>query len=312
MSILAFVFPGQGSQKIGMLSELSATYSVVTDCFQEVSDHLGYDLWALVQNGPEATLNQTQHTQVAMLVADVAVYRILQQSHVGPAAMMAGHSLGEYAALVCAGSLKLTDAAALVSRRGQLMQETVPLGQGAMAAIVGLEDDEVVRICKQASTQFEQVTPANYNAVGQVVIAGHTKAVQHAIQLAEQSGARMAVIIPVSVPCHCSLLIPAAEKFSESLEQTSFKIPEVPVISNLTLESYQSEDQIRTLLKKQLFSPVRWVETIQLMKQSGIEQIIEAGPGKVLSGLIKRIDKTLPAISVNDDISLELAKRSCV
>ena len=192
MSILAFVFPGQGSQKIGMLSELSATYSVVTDCFQEVSDHLGYDLWALVQNGPEATLNQTQHTQVAMLVADVAVYRILQQSHVGPAAMMAGHSLGEYAALVCAGSLKLTDAAALVSRRGQLMQETVPLGQGAMAAIVGLEDDEVVRICKQASTQFEQVTPANYNAVGQVVIAGHTKAVQHAIQLAEQSGARMA------------------------------------------------------------------------------------------------------------------------
>jgi [acyl-carrier-protein] S-malonyltransferase len=312
MSTLAFVFPGQGSQKIGMLSELSATYSVVRDCFQEVSDHLGYDLWALVQNGPEATLNQTQHTQVAMLVADVAVYRILQQSHVGPAAMMAGHSLGEYAALVCAGSLQLTDAAALVSRRGQLMQETVPLGQGAMAAIVGLEDDEVVRICKQASTEFEQVTPANYNAVGQVVIAGHTRAVQHAIQLAEQSGARMAVIIPVSVPCHCSLLIPASEKFSESLEQTSFKIPEVPVISNVTLESYQSEDQIRTLLKKQLFSPVRWVETIQLMKQSGIEQIIEAGPGKVLSGLIKRIDKTLPAISVNDDISLELAKRSCV
>ena len=312
MTKLAFVFPGQGSQKIGMLKELSLNYSVVLDSFREVSEHLGYDVWALVQHGPEATLNQTQHTQVAMLVADVAVYRILQQCQVGPAILMAGHSLGEYAALVCAGALTLTDAAALVSKRGQLMQETVPLGQGAMAAIVGLDDDVVVQICKQASTDFEQVTPANFNAIGQVVVAGHTQAVLNAIQLAEQGGARMAVVIPVSVPCHCSLLIPAAEQFSKSLEQTAFKTPQVPVISNVTLEIYQSADHIRTLLKKQLYYPVRWVETIELMKQKGVEQIIEAGPGKVLSGLIKRIDKTLPAMSVNDDMSLESAKRICV
>lgn len=312
MTKLAFVFPGQGSQKIGMLNELSLNYPVILDSFREVSDHLGYDVWDLVQHGPEATLNQTQHTQVAMLVADVAVYRMLQQCQVGPATMMAGHSLGEYAALVCAGALTLTDAAALVSKRGQLMQETVPLGQGAMAAIVGLDDNVVVQICKQASTDFEQVTPANFNAIGQVVVAGHTQAVLNAIQLAEQNGARMAVVIPVSVPCHCSLLIPAAEQFSKSLEQTAFKTPQVPVISNVTLEIYQSADHIRTLLKKQLYSPVRWVETIELMKQHGVEQIIEAGPGKVLSGLIKRIDKTLPAMSVNDDMSLESAKRVCV
>ena len=170
----------------------------------------------------------------------------------------------------------------------------------------------VVQICKQASTDFEQVTPANFNAIGQVVVAGHTQAVLNAIQLAEQGGARMAVVIPVSVPCHCSLLIPAAEQFSKSLEQTAFKTPQVPVISNVTLEIYQSADHIRTLLKKQLYYPVRWVETIELMKQKGVEQIIEAGPGKVLSGLIKRIDKTLPAMSVNDDMSLESAKRICV
>lgn len=304
MKKTAFVFPGQGSQAVGMLSELAVTYPLVRDLFLIVSDRIGYDVWDLVQQGPEEKLNQTEHTQVAMLTADVAVYQVIQEQQTLPAAMMAGHSLGEYAALVCSGSLDLADAAELVARRGVLMQETVPLGKGAMAAIIGLDDHQVREICNTASTPENNVTPANYNAIGQVVIAGHTQAVDKAVSFALEQGARMAKVIPVSVPCHCYLLSEAAELFAESLQNTKFKIPEVPVVSNVDLSIYQSSEQIRALLKEQLYRPVRWVETVQLMKQKGIDVVIECGPGKVLSGLIKRIDKSLQAISVNDQSSL--------
>lgn len=306
MSNTAFVFPGQGSQFVGMLSELADNYPLIIELFDSVSERIGYNVWDLAQHGPESKLNQTEHTQVAMLVADVAVYKLLQQQGTNPS-MMAGHSLGEYAALVCADAISLPDAAVLVQKRGQLMQETVPLGQGAMAAIVGLTDEEVQKLCMQVSTTTHQVTPANYNAIGQVVIAGHAVVVEKAIKLAEEMGARMAKSIPVSVPCHCLLLTEAARQFAVSLQSADFKLPTVPVISNVDLSIYESIEQIKTLLREQLYRPVRWVEIIQTMKNRGIEQIVECGPGKILGGLIKRIDKSLRVISVNDPSSLNEA-----
>ena len=307
MPITAYIFPGQGSQSIGMLHELSIHYPLITGLFSSVSERVGYDVWQLVQHGPVARLNQTEHTQVAMLTADVAVYQLLKQQGAPDATIMAGHSLGEYAALVCSGAISLPDAAELVGLRGKLMQEHVPLGQGAMAAIVGLTDEQVLELCIKASNETHLVTPANYNAIGQVVIAGHTPAVEKAMILADEMGARLATSIPVSVPCHCPLLMQAADVFSDALQSAAFKLPELPVISNVDLSIYQSVDQIRVLLKEQLYRPVRWVETIQMMKNKGIELLVECGPGKVLSGLTKRIDKSLHAISVNDQSSLDLA-----
>lgn len=307
MTKTAFVFPGQGSQSVGMLSDFLPQYTIVTEVFADASAAAGYNLWQLIQNGPQEKLNQTEHTQVAMLAADVAIYRVLK--HLGMAAptMMAGHSLGEYAALVCADSLSLSDAVNLVAKRGQIMQSSIPLGHGAMAAVVGLTDEQVNTLCQNASTASERVTPANYNAIGQVVVAGHTPAVERLIHLADAEGARMAKIIPVSVPCHCPLLNDAAELFAECLAQTDFKKPSVDVISNVDLSIYTSGQQIKDRLKEQLYSPVRWVETIQLFKKQGIEFVLECGPGKVLSGLIKRIDRTLNSISVYDTISLDQA-----
>lgn len=307
MPITAYVFPGQGSQSVGMLRELANHHSLITEMFVSVSERVGYDVWELVQQGPIERLNLTEHTQVAMLTADVAVYNLLQQQGAPAGVIMAGHSLGEYAALVCAGAIGLPDAAALVAMRGQLMQEHIPVGQGAMAAIVGLTDEQVVDLCHRASTSTHQVVPANYNAIGQVVIAGHTEAVISALDLANEMGARMAVNIPVSVPCHCPLLTEAADVFADSLRSAHFVMPQLPVISNVDLSVYQSVEQIRFLLKEQLYRPVRWVETIQMMKNKGVELLIECGPGKVLSGLTKRIDKTVRAISVNDQSSLDSA-----
>lgn len=301
MNNFAIVFPGQGSQFVGMLGELAAIYPEIQTTFSEVSDHLHYDVWHLVQQGPEERLNQTEHTQVAMLTADVALFRILQNQHdLNSPHMMAGHSLGEYAALVAAEALTLTAAAKLVQTRGRLMQQTIPLGMGAMAAIVGLSDEQVRDICAQSTQDHEQVSPANYNAIGQVVIAGHTAAVTRAVALAEQNQAKLAKIIPVSVPCHCDLLKPAADQFADALAQTPMQVPTTKVISNVDLSEYQSVGQIRTLLQKQLCSPVRWVETIQMMQKKGIETILECGPGKVLSGLLKRIDKSIHASSAQD------------
>jgi [acyl-carrier-protein] S-malonyltransferase len=289
----AVVFPGQGSQSVGMLRDIAEKYPLVTELFSEVSVRLGYDLWQLVQEGPAEKLNQTAYTQVAILTADVSLYKIMEQKGLIKPSIMAGHSLGEYAALVCAGAIDLVDAAELVSLRGQLMQDTIPMGLGAMAAIVGLSDEKVQDICDKASSDVEIVTPANYNAIGQVVIAGNATAVDKAILLAEEMGARLAKVIPVSVPCHCPLLTDAANKFSSALLDAKFKVPTLPVVSNVDLSLYTSVDQIRTLLAEQLYSPVQWVKTIQYVGGQGVKLIIECGPGKVLSGLTKRIDSSI-------------------
>ncbi|MDP3268447.1 MAG: ACP S-malonyltransferase [Legionella sp.] len=301
----AFVFPGQGSQSVGMLSDFLPQYSLVTDIFSEVSDVVGYDLWQLIQNGPEEQLNQTEYTQVAMLTADVAIYKLLMQQGIPLPSFMAGHSLGEYAALVCANSLSVAEAARLVAFRGQIMQDAIPPGLGAMAAIVGLPDEQVEDLCNKACLENQMVTPANYNAIGQVVVAGHSSAVDRLIVLADEHGARLAKIIPVSVPCHCPLLKDAAELFADKLAQTSFKTPDFKVISNVDLSIYQSAQHIREKLREQLYSPVRWVEIIQTFKNNNVDYIIECGPGKVLSGLTKRIDRSLNAISVYDTINLD-------
>lgn len=305
MSQLAIVFPGQGSQSIGMLSQLAEQYPIIVNTFNLVSEQLGYDLWQLTQMGPENQLNQTENTQVIMLTANVALFRLLKSLGFAEFSYMAGHSLGEYAALVCANSISLVDAANLVLKRAQLMQKAVPVGLGAMAAIVGLTNEQVEKICQDSSTEKNCVTPANFNAIGQVVIAGHTDAVNKAIKLAEQHDARLAKIIPVSVPCHCPLLAEIALEFSESLNNANFKTPENAVISNVDLSIYQSVLQIRQLLKEQLFKPVRWVETIQLIASKQITNFIECGPNKVLNGLNKRIDKSLVTLNVNDPASVD-------
>ncbi len=300
----AFVFPGQGSQSLGMLRDLAEQHPLVLDVFCTVSGALNYDLWTLVQTGAAEQLNQTEFTQVAMLAADVAVYRVLQ-AHGIEASISAGHSLGEYAALVCANALDLADAARVVQARGQLMQQAVALGEGAMAAIVGLTDEQVQQLCQEASTDVFVVSPANYNAIGQVVIAGHTPAVKQAMVLADPMGARLAKEIPVSVPCHCDLLRDVATKFQHVLDKTTFVTPERAIISNVDLSTHATPKQIRRLLVEQLYKPVRWVETIQAIKQMGITQIIECGPGSVLAGLTKRIDRSMTAMSVNTPAHLE-------
>lgn len=307
MSKFAFIFPGQGSQTIGMLSDLATEYFTVRAVFEEVSDALQYDVWKLTQEGPLEVLNQTAHTQVAMLAADIAVFRVIE-SAIPSNSILAGHSLGEYAALVAAKVITLTDAAHLVQRRGQLMQETIPLGKGAMAAIVGLTDEQVKQICLDASTQMHQVSPANFNAIGQVVVAGHTEAVEKAITLAIQANARLATLIPVSVPCHCDLLRPAADQFMNVLQQVSFSKPERLVLSTVDLNDYSSMDDIPSKLASQLYLPVRWVEIIQKMQHQGVTQLFECGPGKVLGGLVKRIDKSLAIISINQPSSVQEAK----
>lgn len=301
----AFVFPGQGSQSVGMLSDFLPQHPIITQVFEEASEAVGYDLWQLVQNGPVEKLNQTEHTQVVMLTSDIAVFQLLKNKDLPQPQMIAGHSLGEYAALVAAESVSLTDAALLVVERAKAMQNAAPLGQGAMAAIIGLSDEQVKNLCLEASQADQQVTPANFNAIGQVVVAGHTPAVERVIALADATGAMLAKMIPVSVPCHCPLLASAAEEFALSLEKVNFKSPKIDVVSNVDLSIYQTAAEIRTKLQQQLYSPVRWVETVQLFKQNGIELLVECGPGKVLSGLSKRIDKSLKAISVYDSISLD-------
>lgn len=304
---VAYVFPGQGSQRQGMLKELAEEYTIVHDVFHEISDALGYDVWRLIQDDAHQQLNQTEYTQVAMLASDVAVYRVLRQASDLTPLVMAGHSLGEYPALVCANALALADAAKLVQRRGQLMQAHIPSGTGAMAAIVGLEDDEVRAVCEQATQDRECVTAANYNAPGQVVVAGHTPAVHRAIDLAKEKQARLAIVIPVSVPCHCPLLQSAADEFAHDLDRTLFKRPDVPVISNVDVCTYTSPEHIKTRLKEQLYSPVRFVETVQHIVRYPVQSIIECGPGRVLTGLVKRIDKRIRAVAVEDPASMQQA-----
>lgn len=303
---LALVFPGQGSQSVGMLADMAASWPNIIETFAEASAVLGIDLWALVQQGPEAELNQTQNTQPAMLAAGVALWRVWQAEDGPRPALMAGHSLGEYTALVCAGSLGFTDAVALVAERGRLMQEAVPVGRGAMAAVLGLEDDKVVAVCA-AAAQGEIVAAVNFNAPGQVVIAGTTRAVERAVALAREKGAKRAVILPVSVPSHCQLMRPAAEQLAKRLAAVTLRTPVVPVIHNVDVAVHQRPEDIRDALIRQLYNPVRWSATIAAMRHQGITTLVECGPGKVLTGLTKRIDKQLEARPVFDSASLSTA-----
>ena len=302
-SALAIVFPGQGSQSPGMLSALAADHVQVVDTFDLASDVLGYDLWQLVQEGPEDALNETDKTQPAMLAAGVAVWRVWQDAGGMTPALMAGHSLGEYTALVCAGALDFQEAVTLVEERGRCMQSAVPAGTGAMAAILGLNDVAVAAVCEQAAAG-DVVSPVNYNSPGQVVIAGHAEAVQRAMALAKEAGARRAVQLPVSVPSHCALMRPAAEQFAARLKQTVIKIPSIKVIQNVDAALHDDPDTIRANLDRQLYSPVQWVGSVQTVGKQGVTRIIEAGPGKVLTGLCKRIDKSISAAAVFDEASL--------
>jgi len=307
---IAFVFPGQGSQSVGMLAELAET-GAVRDTFAAASTVLGYDLWEVVQHGPRERLDVTECTQPAMLTVGVAMWRLWQE-HGGPCPQaMAGHSLGEYTALVCGGAIDFATAVGLVQFRGRLMQEAVPAGQGAMAAVLGLDDTGVEASCKESSTASEIVEPVNYNAPGQVVIAGHTTAVDRAIEAVRASGARRAIRLPVSVPSHSSLMQPAAVRLGERLAKTDISIPEVGSIYTVGLRKHETADGIRSALVEQLYSPVRWTDTIQAMRDNDdITLIVECGPGKVLTGLNRRIDRGIAAHAIFDSDSLDAALSS--
>lgn len=305
---LGAVFPGQGSQQVGMLSALAAANPLVEASFAEASDVLGYDLWQLVSDGPAEELSLTHITQPAILAASVAIWRIWLQSGGARPTLMAGHSLGEYSALVCSGALDFGAAVDLVRKRGEFMQGAVPIGVGAMAAIVGLDDDTVIDACARAAASSAGVVAAvNFNSPGQVVIAGHRPAVDAAIEACKAAGAKRALPLPVSAPFHSPLMQPAAERFAEVLADVSLRAPEVPVLQNYSLQSSQDVDTIRRNLVAQIHNPVPWVATMRLFRERGIGRVLEFGPGKVLAGLNKRIDADLDTATVNDPGSLQAA-----
>lgn len=302
---LAFVFPGQGSQSIGMMQGWGER-AEVRATFDEASDVLDQDLWALVNDGPAELLNQTVNTQPAMLAADIAVWRVWQAAGGADPALLAGHSLGEYAALVAAGALGFADAIRLVRFRAEAMQAAVPEGVGAMAAILGLDDDDVRAVCREAATG-EVVEAVNLNSPGQVVIAGNKAAVERAMVLAKERGAKRALLLPVSVPSHSSLMRPAADRLLTQLQHVEIASPRVLVLHNADVQSHGDPAAIRTALARQLHTPVRWVETVQALKGAGIQRVIECGPGKVLAGLGKRIDDSLSTLALVDETSLQAA-----
>ncbi|EJL6413569.1 ACP S-malonyltransferase [Vibrio cholerae] len=307
MSKFAIVFPGQGSQAVGMLADLAEQYAVVKQTFAEASEVLGYDLWALVQDGPVEDLNQTFRTQPALLAASVAIWRVWQQLDLEQPAVLAGHSLGEYSALVCAGVIDFKQAIKLVELRGQLMQQAVPAGTGAMYAIIGLEDEAIAKACADAA-QGEVVSPVNFNSPGQVVIAGQKDAVERAGVLCKEAGAKRALPLPVSVPSHCALMKPAADELAKTLVELEFNAPQIPVINNVDVVAETDPVKIKDALIRQLYSPVRWTECVEQMSAQGVEKLIEMGPGKVLTGLTKRIVKNLEGVAVNDVASLDAVK----
>lgn len=299
MTKFAMVFPGQGSQSVGMLSALAKEYQVIESTFAEASEVLSYDLWSLVQQGPVDELNKTSFTQPALLASSVALWRIWQEKQGDMPCYMAGHSLGEYSALVCSGVLDFQVAIKLVELRGKLMQDAVPEGIGAMSAIIGLDNEAIAKACEQAS-QGEVVSPVNFNSPGQVVIAGNTSAVNRANELCKAAGARMALPIPISVPSHCILMKPAAEKLADALSNITFNTPKIDVINNVDVKIETTPAAIRDALVRQLYSPVLCVEIIEYMASQGISELFEIGPGKVLTGLTKRINSSLTATAVND------------
>ncbi|BEM32551.1 malonyl CoA-acyl carrier protein transacylase [Serratia marcescens] len=306
MTQFAFVFPGQGSQTVGMLAELAAQFPIVEETFGEASSALGYDLWQLVQQGPAEELNKTWQTQPALLAASVAIFHVWQQQGGKAPALMAGHSLGEYSALVCAGVLDFKAAIRLVELRGKLMQEAVPEGTGAMYAIIGLDNDAIAKACEE-SAQGQVVSPVNFNSPGQVVIAGNKEAVERAGAACKAAGAKRALPLPVSVPSHCALMKPAADKLAVALQDITFNAPQVPVVNNVDVRTENDPEAIRSALVRQLYSPVRWTESVEFIAAQGVTSLLEVGPGKVLTGLTKRIVDTLTAAAVNDTASLSAA-----
>jgi len=299
---LAFVFPGQGSQSVGMLADFSDN-EIVQQTFQQASEALGYDLWQLISQGPAEKLHQTNFTQPALLTTSVALYRLwLSQSSIKPT-WLAGHSLGEYSALVCSDVISLEQAVKLVEKRGEFMQASVPEGVGAMAAVIGLADQAIIEACSNAA-ENEVVSAVNFNSPGQVVIAGHKAAVERASELCKGAGAKRVLPLPVSVPSHCALMVEAADKLAQEFNQVDFSQPSIPVINNVDVSIETDVSAIKQALVKQLYSPVRWTETIQKLVDSGVDTVLEIGPSKVLQGLMKRIDKSINCVAVNDNASL--------
>ena len=303
---LAFVFPGQGSHSVGMMNALAAEFPIVRETFREASQALGYDLWQVVEQGPEEKLNQTEVTQPAMLTADIATWRTWLESKGPLPQVMAGHSLGEYSALVCAEALDFSAAVKLVADRARFMQEAVPIGQGGIAAILGLDDDAVRKLCEQAA-QGEILDAVNFNSPNQVVIAGAAAAVARAVEQSKAAGAKRAVVLPMSVPAHSRLMHPAAQRMAERIKTVNVRSPRVPVIHNVHLRAESDPEEIRNALVRQIESPVRWVELIQKMAADGVDRMVECGPGKVLAGLNKRIVKTLETLPVYDPATLRAA-----
>lgn len=304
MTNVAIVFPGQGSQSVGMMTAWGDHQAIVESVYAQASEALGYDLWEIVREGPESELNQTHITQPAMLCAGVACWEIVKQADFfANPTMMAGHSLGEYTALVCAESLDLAIAVKLVAKRGELMQSAVAVGEGSMAAIIGLDDKDVIQACADVNEGI--VEAVNFNAPGQVVIAGNKLAVEVAMSNAKELGAKRALPLPVSVPSHCSLMREAADALGEALDDINIAMPQIPVIHNQNAEIANSTDEIRGLLIKQLYQPVKWVESVQTMHAKGINTLIECGPGKVLAGLTRRIEKSMLGQAIFDAASLQ-------
>ncbi|MCG8380147.1 MAG: ACP S-malonyltransferase [Proteobacteria bacterium] len=303
---LAIVFPGQGSQSIGMMNELVKIEPDIKATFDIASDVLGYNLWAIVVDGPESELNKTEVTQPALLASAVATWKVWQQRASVIPALLAGHSLGEYSALVCADVISFEDGIRLVAERGRCMQEAVPAGVGAMAAILGLDDEQVNKVCQEVNGS-EIVSAANFNSPGQVVIAGHKNPVERATEEAKKAGAKRAILLPVSVPSHCMLMREAADRFAETLNNVVFKDAGIPIIQNVDAQARTDAAEIRPLLLEQLYKPVQWVNTIKTMKALEIEKIIECGPGKVLAGLVKRIDRSFNIHFIQDESSLNNA-----
>jgi len=306
---LAFVFPGQGSQKIGMLADLAAEYPQVQACFAEASEVLGYDLWDMVQNGEQEDINQTERTQPLLLTASVALWRIWSEKGGAVPSVLAGHSLGEWSALVAAEVLAFTDAVKLVQLRGKFMQEAVPAGVGAMAAIIGLDDEQIKSACDSASSAGV-VSAVNFNSPGQVVIAGEAAAVELAINACKEAGAKRALPLPVSAPFHTSLMKPAAEQLSAFIAETEFKTPSIPVIHNVNAQGESDPAVIKNLMIEQIYSPVLWVDCVKAMAAGGVETTVECGPGKVLSGLSKRIDRALKGMATESPADLDKALES--
>ena len=302
---LAFLFPGQGSQRIGMLSDAAGAFPIVQETFEEASEALGYDLWALTQTGEAETLNLTEYTQPALLCASVAIWRAwLAADGVKPGAI-AGHSLGEFSALCCSGVLPLADAVRLVRERGRFMQTAVPVGEGAMAAVLGLDDEQVVSICESVASGV--VEAVNFNSPGQVVIAGQTAAVDSAIAMLKEAGAKRAMPLPVSAPFHTSLMTPAGEKLQVVLDELQLNAPEIPVVHNVHAATESDPAVIRELLVKQISSPVRWTACMTTLREQGATSFAECGAGKVLGGLVKRMDRSLACASLEAPDDLQAA-----